>query len=116
MGFGVRSGLRPFPLTLVLQEAHHPRQGFRQRNHPEPPYPLPHEVPKVAPVPSHQGLGASSKRACALPSCQQAAKRTLASRKRRWSLTGEGGKAGALLLGEGVLGQEFLEALFRVDL
>jgi hypothetical protein len=40
----------------------------------------------------------------------------LASGKRRWSLTGEGGKAGAFLPGEGVLGQEFLEALFRVDL
>jgi hypothetical protein len=61
-------------------------------------------------------LGASFKRARALPSCRQAAKRTLASRKGRWSLTGEGGKAGAFLLGEGVLGQEFLEALFRVDL
>jgi hypothetical protein len=61
-------------------------------------------------------LGASFKRARALPSCRQAAKRTLASGKRRWSLTGEGGKAGAFLLGEGVLGQEFLEALFRVDL
>jgi hypothetical protein len=55
-------------------------------------------------------------RARALPSCRQAAKRTLASRKRRRSLTGEGGEAGAFLPGEGVLGQEFLEALFRVDL
>jgi hypothetical protein len=40
----------------------------------------------------------------------------LASGKRRWSLTGEGGKAGAFLLGEGVLGQGSLEALFCVDL
>ncbi len=47
-------------LTLAPQEVHHPRQGFRQRNHPEPPYPPPHEVPKVAPVPSHQGLGAGA--------------------------------------------------------
>jgi hypothetical protein len=84
----------------------------------------------VAPVPGHQGLGplglqvapgllrgvgevrrrrtsalgAGSKRARALPSCRQRAKGTLASGKRRWSLTGEGGKAGAILSGEGVLG------------
>jgi len=84
----------------------------------------------VAPVPGHRGLGplglqvapgllqgvGGGERARALPSCRQAAKGTLASGKRHRGLTGEGGKAGTFLLGEGVLGQEFLEALFRVDL
>jgi hypothetical protein len=47
-------------LTLALQKVHHPRQGLRRRNHPEPPHLPPHEGSKVAPVPGHQGLGAGA--------------------------------------------------------
>ncbi len=51
---------QPMGLTLALQKVHHPRQGLRRRNHPEPPHLPPHEGPKVAPVPGHQGLSAGA--------------------------------------------------------